>query len=288
MHRLLRKGLERLYGGGDWGSMTGVATLLNIASGGPTDTHIKAVTGVSSATPSVITVGSTTGWLADHEVAFYGVGGVPQINQTFRIKTVLSGTTFDLKTLDDGLDVVGSAGYTASTGVVVNLSMLDVVGDVNAARVGTDIAIPSKTLVDGNLGCNPLAWAAFTGAFSAALLSEVVSGDTTDNPLIWVDGRTKVVLAAAASTGATSLAISKLDVDLPSGAVLPFSNGVSATLSAPASAGARTLSVSALSAGIAVGHEAEPYQTNPGFPGSSSGSTFTLTFANNIITRLGV
>jgi hypothetical protein len=288
MHRLLRKGLERLYGGGDWSSMTGVATLLNIASGGPTDTHVKAITGVSTATPSVITVGSTTGWLADHELAFYGVGGVPQMNQTFRLKSVLSGTTFDVKTLDDGLDVVGTGSYTASSGIVVNLSMLDVVGDVNAARVGTDIAIPSKTLTDGNLGCNPLAWAAFTGAFSAAMLSEAVSGDTTDNPIIWVDGRAKVILASAASTSDTTLRISKLDVDLPIGAVLAFSNGISATLSSGASAGARTLAVNAISGGIAAGHEAEPYQTNPGFPGSSSGSTFTLTFANNIITRLGV
>lgn len=288
MNRLLRKGLERLYGGGDWSGMTGVAALLNIASGGPTDTHIKAITGVSTATPSVITVGSTTGWLADHELAFYGVGGVPQMNQTFRLKSALSGTTFDVKTLDDGLDVVGTGSYTASSGVVVNLSLLDVVGDVNAARVGTDIAIPSKTLVDGNLGCNPLAWAAFTGAFSVALLSEVVSGDTTDNPLIWVDGRTKVVLASAATSGDTTLRISKLDVDLPSGTVLAFSNGVSATLSSAASAGARTVAVSAIGANIAVGHEAEPYQTNPGLPGSSSGSTYTLTFASNIITRLGV
>jgi hypothetical protein len=279
MNRLTELGAERLAGAGDWVAMNGRAALLDLSV---TDTHVKAITGVSTATPAVVTVGSTTGWAVDDVVAIYNVGGTLNTNQTFKIKTIPNGTTFTLKTLEDGLDVVGTGTYT-SGGVVVNLSKLDIVGDVNACRVGSDATVSSKTQTSGNLGCGAINWAAFTGSFTAMLISELITDDTDSNPLIWVDGRIKVTVAAAASTSATSIAVQRLSAPIPNGTVLRFSNGIAATLTAAAAAGDRTLTCSALSGGIAVGHEAEPYKTSPGFPGSSSGSSFSVTFDNNLI-----
>ncbi|CAB4155033.1 hypothetical protein UFOVP650_66 [uncultured Caudovirales phage] len=280
MNRFCGLGAELLMGGGNWASMNARGMLLNLASGA--DTHVKAITGMSTATPAVAIVASTTGWDPDDEIAIYNVGGTLNTNQTFRINTVPNGTTFSLKTLEDGLPVVGTGTYT-SGGVAVNLTKLNNVQDANAGRVGSDATINTKTQALGNLGCAAINWAAFTGSFDALLISELVTDDTDSQPLIWVDGRAKVVLAAAASTSATSLAVQKLSNPLASGTVLRFSNGINATLSGAAAIGDRVLAVSAISGGIAVGHEAEAYKTNPGFPGSSSGSTFSLTFDNNLI-----
>ncbi len=279
MNRLTDLGAERLAGAGDWVAMNARAMLVDLSVA---DTHAKAITAVSTATPAVVTVGSTTGWVVDDIVAIYNVGGTLNVNQTFKINSVPNGTTFSLKTLEDGLPVVGTGTYT-SGGIAVNLSKLDVVDDINAGRVGTDATLASKTQTRGALGCAAISFAAFTGSFGAMLISELVTNDADSNPLIWIDGRIKIVCAAAASTSATSVAVQRLSAPIPSGTVCRFSNGVNATLTSPAAAGDRVLAVSALSSGIAVGHEAEVYKTSPGFPGSSSGSSFTLTFDGNVI-----
>jgi hypothetical protein len=278
MNRLTELGAERLAGAGDWVAMNARAMLVDMVA----DTWLKAVTGMSTATPAVATVGSTASMAVDDVVAFYEVGGTLNTNQTFKVKAVVNGTTFSLKTLEDGLDVVGTGTYT-SGGFVVNLTKLDNVQDINAGRVGSDATLSSKTQAKGYLGCAAISFAAFTGDFSAMLISELVTDDTDSNPLIWVDGRIKVVCAAAAASSATSIAVQRLSAGIPNGTVLRFSNGVAATLTAAANAGDRTLTVSALAAGIGAGHEAEPYKTNPGFPGSSSGSSFSLTFDSNLI-----
>lgn len=279
MNRFCGLGAERLAGAGDWVAMNARGTLLDLSVA---DTHVKAITGVSTATPAVVTVGSTTGWLADHEVAIYGVGGTLNVNQTFKIKVVVNGTTFSLKTLQDGLDVAGTGTYT-SGGVAVNLSMLDNLVDINAGRVGSDATVNSKTQALGNLGCAAISWTAFSGNFTALLISELITDDTDSNPLIWIDGRVKITVAAAASTSATSVAIERASAPVPNGTVIRMSNGINVTLTSAIVAGDRTMACSALSGGIAVGHEGEAYKTNPGFPGTSSGSSFSLTFDNNLI-----
>lgn len=282
MNRLTDLGAERLWGVGDWVAMNARATLIDLSVA---DTHIKAISAVSTATPAVVTVASTTGWVVDDVIAIYNVGGTLNANQTYKINTVPNGTTFTLKTLEDGLPVVGTGTYT-SGGIAVNLSKMALMNDINGGRVGTDATVSSKTQTRGNLGCGAINFAAFTGSFGAMAISELVTNDSDSIPLIWVDGRIKVVCSAAASTSATSLAVQRLSAAIPNGTVLRFSNGIAATLTSAGVAGDRVLAVSALSGGIAVGHEAEVYKTNPGFPGSSSGSSFSLTFDSNLILTL--
>lgn len=282
MNRLTSIGAERLFGAGDWGSLNGRAMLIDLSV---SDTHVKAITGVSTATPAVVTVGSTAGWQNGDLVALYDVGGTQNVNQTFRIKNVINGTTFSLQTLEDGLDVVGTGSYT-SGGTVINLTQIGYMEDMSAGRVGTDATVSNKAEIRGTLSCDPISFAAFSGSFDAMVIYELDNNDSDSVPLIWIDGRLKVTLAAAASTSDTTLAVQRLSAPLPSGTVLRFSNGVAATLSAAANAGARTLAVTAIAGGIAAGHEAEAYKTNPGFPGSSSGSSFSLTFDNNEILTL--
>lgn len=278
MNRMCALGAERLSGAGDWAAMNARATLLDLVA----DTHIKAITGVTTATPAVVTVASTANMSADDEIVIYNVGGTLNVNQTFKVKQVVNGTTFSLKTLEDGLDVVGTGTYT-SGGFMINLSKLDVMADVNAGRVGTDATVSGKTQTLGNIGCSAINWPAFSGNFTGALISELITDDTDSNPLIWIDNRAKVVLASVAATSDTTLRVQKLDLPLSNGTVLRFSNGINATLTADAAIGARTITVSALSGGIAVGHEAEAPKTNAGFPGSSSGATFQLSFTGNLI-----
>jgi hypothetical protein len=69
--------------------------------------------------------------------------------------------------------------------------------------------------------------------------------------------QTITVGAGGAASGATSIPVTALPVALPSGTVLTFLSGKTATLTAAAASGATTLSVAALAAAIAAGDTAQ-------------------------------
>jgi hypothetical protein len=277
------KGAQRLIGAGTWSSMTAKAALLTL--GATTDTHLMTVSAATNATPIVVTVNSTTGMTTGDIVSIGGIAGNLAANGTWRV-TVVNGTTFSLQTLKDGLASQGSAAYT-SGGYVINLTAATTLDQLSAARAGTsaDATLSGKAETNGDLIASPISWAAWTGTAHASIIYEDSGSEATSNLLVLNDGRVQVVMAGAASTSATTLIIEKLSAPLANGTALVFSNGVTATLTAAAAVGARTLTVSAIAAGIAVGHQAEPFKENPGYPVVSSGSMLTDTYNNNTILK---
>ncbi len=274
------KGIQRLMAAGAWSTMAAKAMLLNCTVA---DTHVLQVTNATNASPIVLTMASTANITTGDIVSVGNILGNLAANGTWRA-TVINGTTISLQTLRDGLASQGSGAYT-SGGYLINLTATSQLDQLSAGRVGTDATISGKAETNGDLSLSPISWPSLTGTGHLSVIYEDTGSEATSTPIAINDGRVQVVLAAAASSGATTLAIEKLASPLASGAVLVFSNGVTATLTGAASVGARTLSVSALAAGIAVGHQAEPYKDQPGYPIVASGVAPTDTYAGNYLIR---
>lgn len=124
------------------------------------------------------------------------------------------------------------------------------------AIIGSAVALASKTNVLGVLDAEDFS---FTGLSAAPSIEALVyykdTGTAATSPLlIYDDGAQTVTIAAAASSGATSLAVDALAGGIANGAVLTKVSGSgpsTITLSASASAVARSVACSALGAGVA-------------------------------------
>lgn len=248
-----------------------------------TDTAIKAITDATNASPIVITSGSH-GFANGDIVVISGITGNLAANGTWRIANV-AGNTFELMTLraSDALASTGSGAYSAG-GVAVNLGTIATnLDDLSAARVSgsTDATLTNPATTVGDLLADPIAFDPFTGTAGAIIAYAEVGAESADIPLLWIDGKVQVVCAANAASSATTLYCEPLSAALSDNTVLTFSNGATAQLNGAAAAGARSLTVDSLAAGINAGHQAEAYQTNPGFPFVSAGSGLTATFTGN-------
>lgn len=247
------------------------------------DTGVKAISGATNATPIVVTAtahGFTTG-----DIVFIdGVAGNAAANGKWKI-TVVDANSFSLQRLD-GTNVVGSGAYT-SGGYAVCLGPSaagDNLDDFDGCRVGTDVTLTSPTVASGVADCADPTWSAVSGAtVEAAGLYKDTGTASTSRMVALITTRQIVTVAADAALSATSIAVEALRADIPSGAVLTFSNGVSATLSANALAGARTISVTALGAAITAGHVAlavTGLTAAARFPFTPNGGSLTLTIDN--------
>lgn len=257
-----------------------IATLKAMLIRPVSDVGMKLITAATNATPIACTSASH-GYSVDDLIVIGGVLGNLAANGTFLIKTVADANTFTLKTLD-GVDVVGSGAYT-SGGWCINLTKADFIDDLSAGRVGTDQTLGSITTTGGAVDCTDPSWSAVADP-AAGVTGDVVaviyykdSGSEATSPCVAMnDGRIRVVCAANAAISATSIAVEKLDGPIPSGTVLVFSNGASATLSGAASEGDRTLTVSALAAAITAGHAADAVTTSALLPVHPNGGSITL------------
>lgn len=262
----------------DWLVHNIKAKLLKL-DGSLTDTVVKAITGVTVATPAVGTVGSTTGWTTGDLVCVRGVVGTTSFNQV-GILQVINGTTFSLKTLTGNLDVVGVGTYV-SGGCAINLTLADFRDDLDAAEVGTASSnLANKTNVDGVLDADDPAGMTLNDTAHALMLYRDVGSAATDPPIHFQDGKIQVVCAADAAGSATTMFVDPLAGALDDNTVLVFSNGVTAQLNGAASAGARSITVDALSGAIAAHHTAEAPTTNQGFPITSGGGPVAPAFDN--------
>lgn len=275
----------------DWDTNNFRADLLRL-DGTLTDTAVKAITGVTNASPAVIT-SNAHGFANDEIVVVRGVVGAVGVNQQAKVANVTA-NTFTLKTLSaEALDVITPGAYT-SGGCVINISKLLNRQDADAASVHGATAVganggpaapgATRSIVNGVLQCSNgnLAWLQVPdlagGQVHGYLLCKDNGAAATDRCVFFYDGRISVVCAATAATSATSISVEPLPGPIASGATVVFSNGITATLTGAAAKGARSLAVSSLSGGIPVGHVGEAaLNVAQNFPKTTNGGDITLT-----------
>lgn len=266
----------------DWDTNTFKAALLDLNTA---TTAIKVVSAATNATPIVITTSATHGYTTGDIVVIGAVGGNLAANGLWQIASA-SGTTFSLTDPITGTNVVGSAAYT-SGGYVVNLGPSaagDNWDDFSGALVGTAQTLTSPTVSSPSGGVADAADVTFSSVSGATVEAIAIYKDTgtasTSRMASFIDGRHIVTCAAQAAAAATSVAVERLAAGIPSGTVLTFSNGASATLSALANAGDRTITVTALAAIITAGSRADAPATSSGLPVTPNGGSITITWDN--------
>jgi hypothetical protein len=107
------------------------------------------------------------------------------------------------------------------------------------------------------------------------------TGTASTSKMIMLNtGKFMLQASATAAISATSIAVDPLKYAIPTGTVLTFSNGATATMSALANAGDRTITVSALAAQVLVNSMAMAPITGSGLPvtTASGASTVNYTF----------
>lgn len=243
----------------DLDAATGLIASLVRLDGTLTDTAVKAITGVTNASPAVIT-SNGHGFAQDDLLAILNVGGAVGVNQLAKVNSPAA-NTYQLKTTTgEALDVVTPGVYT-SGGVAINLTKCLNRQDWDATEQKTYV-IPTTTVVGGivkpSASITFSAVAAAGGASVHAFLVAKNSGAAaTDTGLYFYDGKQQVICNTNAAAAATTILVEPISQAIASGATIVFSNGVVATLTAPAAAGARSLTVSALSGAIPPGHTGE-------------------------------
>jgi hypothetical protein len=273
--RLFDKGRQGFIDGSiDWDTDTIKTQLMSATA----DTGVKAITGATNASPIVITA-TSHGYANGDIVVVAGVGGNTAANGTWQIANQAT-NTFELRTVKDNLASTGNGSYT-SGGVAVDLTLADNRDDVDAGVVGTDQTLGSKTVTNGVIDAADVSYTALTGAQVLGVVFYKSTGSAAaDRLILWMDGKTQVVVAADAASSATTLWVEPLEGPIASGTAIIFSNGITATTTSSAAAGARSLAVSAISGAIAAGHTADVATTSAGFPFTPSGGDFTLQFDN--------
>lgn len=277
--------MNTLFEKGKEGFLTGAIAFVTdtikamLSDGVTADVGIKAITAATNATPIVVTA-SSHGFANGDLVWIDGVGGNLSANGVWRVANQAA-NTFELTNPITGANVVGSGAYT-SGGVAINLGPTgDFIDDFSASRVGTDQTLGSKTVTGGVVDAADPTWTALTGAVvKAILLYKDTGSEGTSRPIGIITGKQIVTCAVQANSSGTSITVDPLAGAIPSGTVLTFSNGASATLSAPAAAGARSISVSALAANIAAEARAQSVITGSGLPFTPNGGDVTLQFDN--------
>lgn len=275
--RFFDKGRQGFAAGDiDWDANTFNVMPLKL-DGTVTDTCVKAITGITTATPPVVTSNSH-GFTNGDIIVQRGVGGMLNANGTFKVASATT-NTYALTTLD-GQNVVGTGTYT-SGGCAINLTAADFFDDLDgavctgASTLAAATALASKTNVNGTIGAANITGIPLNDTCHAVvLLKNVGNAAATSIPVHFADGRTMVRVVADANSGATTLWVEPLEGALASGTVIQMTNGVTVTLSSAAAAGARSIAVSAASGAIAAGHHGDAQTTNSGLPLSVTSGTF--------------
>jgi hypothetical protein len=277
VNALAEKGREGFLDGSiDYDTDTIKAALLDLTVA---DTAIKAITGATAATPIVITA-TAHGFSNGDLVYINQVGGNTAANGYWKIANVAT-NTFELTDPVTATNATGVSAYT-SGGYALNYGPSasgDFYDDINAAALGTDQALGSRSVTAGVAGAANPTWPTVTTGSNvhAVALYKDTGTASTSRIIGYYTGRHIVTCAANASAAATSIAVDPLTNPIPTGTVLAFSNGRTATMSALANAGDRSISVSALANGITAGNRALAPVTGNNMPLPTNGSNITMT-----------
>lgn len=277
MNTLFEKGREGFLDGTiDWDTNTIKCALVDLD--GATDVGVKAITGATNATPIVITA-TAHGFTNGDLVYIAGIGGNLAANGVWKIANQAT-NTFELTNPITGTNVVGSAAYT-SGGYVVNLgpgTAGDNWDDFDGCLIGTAQTLTSPTVLAGVADAADPTFTAVSGNSVEALLLYKDTGTPSTSRVIALITGKHIVTAAATLTAGTTLVVEPLVAPIPSGTVLTFSTGQTATLTALASAGDRTLTVSSTT--ITVAGRALAPATGSGLPVTPNGGNIGVTFDN--------
>lgn len=183
--------------------------------------------------------------------------------------------------LDVRVQLIGT-GYTFN-------AAHEFMSDVGANKVGTAVALASKSFANGTFdAASPVAYGGTSAISQGAYIYIYTGSDATSRLILWLDGKQTVTLAAPALISATTLYVEPLSYQIPNGTTFTI-GGVSVTTTALAAADARQISVSATSGPIALGSTGEASK-GQGFPipANPGGIDLTLAGAPNEIARLVV
>ena len=150
-----------------------------------------------------------------------------------------------------------------------------------AGRVATSGNLASKTFTNGVFDTADFTFTAATGDPSEALILFIDTGTASTSRLIaFISGRDRVQVAAAASTGGTSITVEDLPGAIASGVTMTLVSGTGpATIvtSASAAAGARSISVTSLSGNLSADAVYEYAVTGSGLPVTPNGGDINVT-----------
>jgi hypothetical protein len=278
MNGLFEKGREGFLDGSiDWDTDTIKASLLDL---GTADVGIKAIVSSTNATPIVMTV-TSHGFTNGDFVFIDGHTTNTAANGYWKIANQAT-NTFEL-TRPDGTNSVGN-GVGGATGYAVNYGPSasgDNYDDFNGAVVGTDQALASKTVVAGVADAADATFTSVTGnSVEAVLLYKDTGTPSTSRVIGLITGKQIVTCAVQAASSSTSIVVDALTYAIPSGTVLAFSNGASATLSALANAGDRSITVTSTAATITANSRALATITGSGLPVTPNGGNIVVTWDN--------
>lgn len=269
-----------LDGSIDWDTDTISGALLDT---GTADTGIKAITGATNATPIVLTI-TAHGFSNGDLIYVDGVGGNLAANGLWKVANQATNTV-ELTNPVSGANAVGSAAYT-SGGVAVNYgpgAAGDFWNDFDGALVGSLVTLANKTVASGVADADDLVFTAVTGATVEAIAIFKNTGTpSTSRMIALLTGKHIVTCNTQANSTATAIPVEPLVAGIPSGTVLTFSNGATATLSALASAGDRSLTVTALAANITAGSRALAPATGSGLPVTPNGGDINVAFSSGV------
>lgn len=277
VNALAEKGREGFLDGTiDFDTNTIKAALLDLTIA---DTAIKAITGATAATPIVITA-TAHGYTNGDLVFIDGVLGNTAANGYWKIANQAA-NTFELTDPVTGTNATGVTAYT-SGGYALNYGASasgDNLDDIDAARLGTDQTLASPTVTAGVAGAaNPTWPTVASGANVRAVALYKDTGTASTSRIIgYYTGRHIVTCAVTASAAATSIVVDPITNPIPSGTVLAFSNGRTATMTALANVGDRSVAVSALANGITAGNRALAPVTGNNMPLPTNGSNISMT-----------
>ena len=148
-------------------------------------------------------------------------------------------------------------------------------------RVATSANLASKTVTNGVFDTADFSFTNVVGDPSEAIILYIDTGTASTSRLIeFIDGRDRAQVAAAASTGGTSITVEDLPGAIASGVTMTLFSGTGpATIvtSASATAGARSISVTSLSGNLSADAVYEYAVTGSGLPVTPNGGDINVT-----------
>ncbi len=234
---------------------------------------IYLVTSASNASPIVLGMTSTVGITTGDIVVVGQVGGNVSANGTWQVGTVVANTSIQLLRSLDGQNSTGIAAYT-SGGYVIDLTSATTLADVSANSYGTDQTLASVTDTGGLVNAASWTWTALASSANK-VYGMAVYDNTSNNLLAWYDGLYQVRITTQASSTSTSLACESLLAIIPSGTVLNFSDGTTATTTVQNALYDTSLTVSSTAATIHAKATADAGPTlSAGIPFLPNGGNF--------------
>jgi hypothetical protein len=252
-----------------------------------TGAGIKSITGITTATPPVVTTSAAHGFTTGDTVV---IGGVTTGNYN-GIWTIAaaSGSVFTLTDYITGAgpgslsNVVGAGTFAGAAAWVLNLGPSASGATWNsflACLVGSGVALSGLTEANGIADASTTLFTAVSGSQVAGimLVATVTAGTlaTSSIPIAWIDGQ-QIVTTSAVVSAATTLPVERLAAAIPNATAVLFDDGTTGTLTAVGVQFARSLTVSSYTNTVAGARGSAP-ATGSGLPVTPNGGNISITW----------